>query len=241
MRTRGEARRERLRDARLYLLFTPELCGTRDPLVVLDSVLEHVDVVQVRPKPADRAPNPLGGDAPLVQTEARELLEWCRRVLALAAGRARRPLVIANDRVDVVRSLAEIVPDDDALDGVHLGQEDCPVAIARELLGPDSLIGLSTHTHAQVVEASELPVDYLGFGPIHATATKGYAHGLGPEAAWVAARATSLPLFPIGGIDRTNAGELAEVGRAAVSSAILGADDPARAARELRQLLAADD
>lgn len=240
MRTVGELRRERLRDARLYLLFTPELCGARDPLAVLAAVLDHVDVVQVRPKPADRAPDPRGGDAPLVQTEARALFEWCQRVLALIAGRARRPLVIANDRIDVVRALAESPTDEHGIDGVHLGQEDAPVALARELLGPDALIGLSTHTQAQVVEASELAVDYLGFGPIHATATKGYTRGLGPEAAWIAARATPLPLFPIGGIDRTNAGELAEVGRAAVSSAILAADDPARAARELRQLLATD-
>lgn len=231
----GEARRERLRQARLYLLFTPEVCGARDPLETLAAVLDWVDVVQVRPKAPDRAIDPGGREAPRVQTEARELFEWCRRVLALVESRAHRPLVIANDRVDVARSLG-----DAGVDGVHLGQEDCPVDVARGLLGPAALIGLSTHSHAQVVESGELAVDYLGFGPIHATPTKGYERGLGAEAAWIAAQATALPLFPIGGIALTNAAELAEVGRAAVSSAILAAADPARAARELRQLLEPD-
>ena len=75
---------------------------------------------------------------------------------------------------------------------------------------------------------------------MHATRTKGYEHGLGSECCWIASEASPLPLFPIGGIDRSNAQELARVGRAAVSSAILAAPDPARAARELRALLESD-
>jgi thiamine-phosphate diphosphorylase len=124
---------------------------------------------------------------------------------------------------------------------VHLGADDAPPELARALLGPEALIGLSTHGAADVVRATELPVDYLGFGPIHATATKGYARGLGSEAAWIAAQASAYPLFPIGGIDATNASELAGVGRAAVGSALLSAPDPARAARELAGLLRAED
>ncbi|MBI5432112.1 MAG: thiamine phosphate synthase [Planctomycetes bacterium] len=231
-----ELRRERLRDARLYLLFTPDSCAPRDPLDVLASVLDWVDVVQVRPKAPDRGLDPRGGARELVQTHARELFDWCRRVLELVNARERRPLVLANDRVDVARSLL-----DAGLAGVHLGQEDCPVDLARSVLGDDALIGRSTHSHAQVVEAGELALDYLGFGPVFATATKGYARGLGAEAAWIAQQATPLPIFPIGGIGLSNAVELAEVGRAAVSSAILGAEDAARAARELRQMLEPGD
>jgi thiamine-phosphate pyrophosphorylase len=99
------------------------------------------------------------------------------------------------------------------------------------------VIGLSTHDMRQVARAQDEPVNYLGFGPLFPTATKGYEHGLGPDAAWIADTASELPLFPIGGIDATNAAELARVGRAAVSTAILDAEDPGRAASEIRGLL----
>lgn len=229
--------RERLRRARLYLLFTPELCGAREALGVLDAVLPWIDVVQVRPKAPDAGLEP-GRAAPraLATTSARELYDWTARVLErVASGPSSEVLVIANDRVDVARSLLER-----GCAGVHLGQDDAPPRVARDVLGPRPLIGLSTHSQAQVARTDELPVDYLGFGPIHATRTKGYATGLGPEAAWVAQQGTALPLFPIGGISLENAGELAPLGRAAVGSAVLGAEDPARAARELRELLLGD-
>lgn len=220
----GAERRTRLARARLMLLFTPELVPAgRDPLEVLARALPHVDVVQVRIK------EPGQGLAP-----ARATLAWTERVLELRAARASPALVLVNDRPDVARTLGERV------DGLHLGADDAPPELARALLGPEALIGLSTHTNAEVVAAEDLPLDYLGFGPIHPTATKGYARGLGPEAAWIAARASSRPLFPIGGIDATSAAELAEVGRAAVGRAVLAAEDPARAAQELLELLAGD-
>jgi len=219
----AEARRERLRAARLYLVFSPHLCAGRDPLAVLERLLPEVDLLQVRVKPDGAAPS-----------EAAATRDWTRRVLGLCAPLgADAPLVVVNDRVDVARTLLA-----EGCAGVHLGQDDMPPAAARELLGPQALIGLSTHDAAQVVRAGDEPVDYLGFGPVHATATKGYTRGLGSEAAWVAAQATHLPVFPIGGIDALNAGELEDVGRAAVGAALLAAADPARAARELRALLA---
>lgn len=219
-----ERQRELLREARLMLLFTPQLCGERDPQLVLDAVLPHVDVVQVRPKPLDSSAG---------STLAREAYDWSQRVLAAARRSATcEVLVIVNDRVDVALALAG-----DGLAGVHLGQGDLHSADARALLGPGALIGLSTHDMAQVALGSEQAVDYLGFGPVFPSATKGYASGVGPERAWVAAGATDKPLFPIGGIDRENVGQLGEVRRAAVGSAILAAADPARAASELRALL----
>ena len=222
----GRERRARIARSRLMLLFTPELCPRgRDALEVLAEVLPHVDVVQVRIK------EPGLGLAP-----ARATLDWTRRVLALRAGQGSSALVLVNDRPDVARALAE-----EGVDGLHLGADDAPADLARALLGPDALIGLSTHTSAEVVAAELLPVDYLGFGPVHPTETKGYPRGLGAEAAWIAARASSLPLFPIGGIDATNAAELGEVGRAAVGRAVLASADPGRSARELVVLLASED
>ena len=228
MSERTEAR-ERLAQARLALLFTPALCRGDDPLAVLEAALPHVDLVQVRIKhPTDPAWN----------TPARELAEWTARVLDLVGARERRDvLVFVNDRVDVAASLETA-----GVDGVHVGADDCPPEIARELLAASTLLGVSTHSTADVARLDDNPaVDSLGFGPIHPTATKGYSKGLGAEAAWIASTGTHLPLFPIGGIDATNVAELAPVGRAAVSSAVLGAADPGRAAESLRALLESPD
>jgi len=231
---RPEPDPERLRDAlaraRVYLIFTPELCGERDPLEVLRAALPWIDMIQVRPKARESGLDPLRGapsSAPF--SEARASYEWCRRVLELALAQERCLPVIVNDRVDVAASLLR-----EGLAGVHLGQDDFPAALAREQLGAGALIGLSTHSAAQVVRAEDEPVDYLGFGPFRATATKGYARGLGAEACWLAQEASPRPVFPIGGIDLTNVGELERVPRAAVGSAILSAEDPASAARAIR-------
>jgi thiamine-phosphate pyrophosphorylase len=217
-----EALRDHLSRARLCLLFTPALVRG-EPLEVLESVLDHVDLIQIRAKPT-------GSEA---TASGRETYDWTLRVLELVRARGGGTIpVLANDRVDVARSLL-----DRGCAGVHLGQDDCPPAVARAVLGPGPLIGLSTHHLRQVVLAGDEPVDYLGFGPIHPTATKGYERGLGAEMAWIAAEASELPLFPIGGIGLENAAELERVGRAAVSSAILTVADPVEAARTLRALL----
>lgn len=241
--------RRRVAEARLLLVFTPALvrshgAPTREAHEVFPEALERLvaaapwlGLVQVRPKPLGLA----GGAGDV--TEARAARDWTRAVLAALAraGHADLPVVV-NDRVDVAAALAE-----EGAAGVHLGADDMPAQEARALLGPGALIGLSTHTLEDVLAAADEPVDLLGFGPVFATATKGYGLAtsprsapevLGPEQAWIAAEAAATPLFPIGGVDLTNAGELAEVGRAAVGSAVLGADDPARAARSLYESLA---
>jgi thiamine-phosphate pyrophosphorylase len=221
--------REQLERARLLLLFSPEVCKRHDPLVALEAALPFVDVVQVRPKSLDAS-----GLAPCA---ARDTFDWCLRVLERIESRSTHDvLVTVDDRVDVARALWSR-----GCAGVHVGQDDCPAGVAREFLGPEPLIGLSTHSLVEVAAAEDERVDYVGFGPFQPTRTKGYERGLGPEACWIASAASPRPLFPIGGIDRTNVIEIARIGRAAVASAILDADDPARAARELRDLLAAGD
>jgi thiamine-phosphate pyrophosphorylase len=217
--------RDRLGRARILLLFTPELVRASDPLQTLESVLAWIDVVQIRPKSLGDAGTTRPGDA-------RAAYEWAERVLALEAVARAGTLVLVNDRVDVAFALRAR-----GIAGVHLGQDDMPAEEARALLGPDVLVGLSTHDVGQVVLAEEAPVDYLGFGPVHPTGTKGYASGLGPQACWIAAEGTHKPLFPIGGIDALNAADLARVGRAAVGSAILSAPDPVQAARAIRAAL----
>jgi thiamine-phosphate pyrophosphorylase len=222
---RGSDAREHLAGARLMLLFTPELCGGREPLDVLAAALPFVDAVQVRVKSA--------GALTATPAPARATWEWSLRILDLArAPRTAAFVLLVDDRADVARALQE-----QGVAGVHLGQDDMPCAAARAFLGPQALIGFSTHDMPQVAAALDEPVDYLGFGPVHATRTKGYERGLGSEQSWIAASGAHVPVFPIGGIDLSNAQELARVGRAAVSSVILSAADPGRAARELRALL----
>lgn len=218
--TRSE-RLSLLTQAQVMLIFTPHLTRQRDPMEVLASVLEYVDVIQVRAKTKND------------ESTAREQHDWTLKVLELVrACNAEETLVLVNDRVDVARSLQS-----QGCAGAHIGQGDCPPELARELLGPEALLGLSTHDMQQVAHADTEIVNYLGFGPIWPTATKGYESGVGAEHCWVAASTASVPVFPIGGIDARNASELTNVGRVAVSSAILAAEDPPRAADALRSAL----
>lgn len=223
----GLARRDRLRSSRLMGLFEPARAGTEDTaLQRLDQALPYLDVLQVRIKRDGRTSGP---------SDAAPLLAWTERVLERVRQLPQdsRPLVLVNDRPDVVQALQDV-------DGVHLGQDDAPPEAIREFLGPDRLIGLSTHDLRQVAEAQTRPVDYLGFGPVFQSRTKGYTNGLGAERALCAARASSLPVFPIGGIDHTAAIELIELGRAAVSSVLFESEDPGGSARELGELLASE-
>lgn len=217
----GSERLALLSRAQVMLIFTPHLIDQRAPLEVLASVLDYVDIIQVRAKSKDE------------ESTAREQHDWTVKVLELVREHdAEETLVLVNDRVDVARALQS-----QGCAGAHIGQDDCPPEIARELLGPEALLGLSTHDMKQVAQADTEFVNYLGFGPIWPTATKGYESGVGAEHCWVAANSTSIPVFPIGGIDAHNASELTNVGRVAVSSAILAAEDPARAADALRAAL----
>lgn len=118
---------------------------------------------------------------------------------AIAYARNRGVTIIVNDRVDVALAAGA--------DGVHLGQDDLPPAEARKILGPDAIIGFSTHSVEQATAALELPIDYLAIGPIFATSTK-----LNPDPVVgleglreVRSAIGSFPLVAIGGIDRENA------------------------------------
>ena len=141
--------------------------------------------------------------------------------LALALRQAAKEVgatLIINDRCDLAMAV-------DA-DGVHLGQEDLPFADARRLLGPDKIIGLSTHTHDQVREAAAMQPDYIGFGPIFSTATKAdHDPVVGLEGLRAARSLTTIPMFAIGGIASRQVADLITAGAdgVAVISAILNA------------------
>ena len=140
-------------------------------------------------------------------------------------------LLIVNDRPHLAREVGA--------DGVHVGQEDMPVAEVRELLGPDMLIGLSTHAPREIDAVDAGLVDYIGVGPVHATPTKPGRGAVGLDLVRYAAEHTSVPFFAIGGIDARNASAAIDAGarRLCVLRAIATAEDPEHATRELRELI----
>jgi len=187
---------------RLCLLLTRDLCAG-DPLERMQAaVREGVDMVQVREK----------------EMTAAELFDWGAKVLAL--GRELKVAVLINDSVEVAHAL-------DA-DGVHLGQDDLPPAEARAILGRNKLIGLSTHDLDQIEQAHGLPVNYLGFGPIFPTATKGYTTGVGPDALVQALTLAPVPLLAIGGINAQNAWKIPRAAGIAASSSICSTKELAK-------------
>jgi thiamine-phosphate pyrophosphorylase len=184
---------------------------------VADAVRGGVDWVQIREKQMDGA----------------ELLELAERVADSARSGARERggevRVLVNRRVDVALALAA--------DGVHLGFDALPAGVARELLGPDALVGISCHAPAEL--AAEGGASYAQLAPIFPPVSKRAA---GPPLGLEALRAAAggrLPVLAQGGIDASNAGAAVAAGAAgvAVTGALLLAKRPERAARELRQVL----
>jgi len=150
------------------------------------------------------------------------------------AADAHGALFILNDRPDLVGACKA--------DGVHVGQDDDTPAAARALVGPDRIVGRSTHEPAQADAAMADPdVDYLAVGPVHETPTKPGRPAAGPEYVAYAARTVAKPWFAIGGLDAGNVGDVLALGaeRIVVVRAIAGADDPEAAARTLVERLGA--
>jgi len=149
-----------------------------------------------------------------------------------ALTRAHGGLLIVNDRVDVALAI-------DA-DGAHVGQDDLPAREARRLLGPDRLLGVSARTVEEAVRAAGEGADYIGFGPVFPTATKGDAGPpRGLEDLRRACRAVTVPIVAIGGITSDNVGDVLVAGAAgvAVIAAVVTAPDMAAATRTLREAI----
>jgi thiamine-phosphate pyrophosphorylase len=181
---------------RLYAIIDPARAGGRPPGVVAKELLSGgVRLIQLRDK----------------QASSRQLYEACAELKELL--RDCGCSLIVNDRADVARAT-------DA-DGVHLGQDDLPVEMARGLLAPGKWIGCSTHSVDQVAEADRSTADYIAFGPIFPTASKENPDPVvGLEGLRDARRVTGKPLVAIGGITLRNAREVLAAG--ADSVAVLG-------------------
>lgn len=207
-------RMERFNEADLYVVITEAFCAGRPAVEVLDAVLDAgVRLVQFREKDFD----------------TRELYD---RALAFRE-RTREvgALLIVNDRLDIAVAVEA--------DGVHLGQSDLPVDVARSL-APQLIIGASTHNLAEALAAQSAGADYVNIGPIFATQTKGPGvRPVGPGLIDEIAPHLTVPFTCMGGIKAENVREVLERGarHPAVVTAVTAAPDPRRAAAELREII----
>lgn len=210
-------RREQLRAAGVYLVTEQALSGARtSEEIALVALAAGIRVVQVREK----------------EGTARGALEIALALRAVT--REHGALLLVNDRLDLALA-AEA-------DGVHLGQDDLPVATARAILGPDALIGLSITDPAQLDGPDVREADYLGVGAVFPTGSKSDATYTGLELLAAARAAVDLPIVAIGGITAENAAAAVRAGAdvLAVISAITLAPDPGRTASELLEIVDAN-
>ncbi len=210
----GRLRRRALQRARLYLV-----CGAAPGGRSLDEVLPAaiaggVEIVQLREKGLEEA----------------QLLEAAARARTLCARAG--VLFLVNDRPDIAVQVGA--------DGVHVGQDDVSAQQARTIVGDEMIVGLSTHSPAQIDAAvRSSAVDYIGVGPVHETPTKPGRPAVGVQLAAYAAKRAAIPFFAIGGLNSGNIAEVLQAGarRVCVVRAIADASDPERAAAEIAQLL----
>jgi thiamine-phosphate pyrophosphorylase len=212
----GDKRRTRLAAARLYLVCDSKPGGRELTGVLRAAIAGGVDIVQLR-------------DKHLSDEELTAVVRTAHMICEQMGA-----LLIVNDRPKVALAAGA--------DGVHVGQDDTPVAQVRELVGPHLLVGLSTHAPAEIDHGGMANVDYVGVGPVYATPTKPGRPAVGLELVRYAAGHSRLPFFAIGGIDGDNIEAAIEAGaqRVAVVRAIADAADPKVAARTLREALGFD-
>jgi thiamine-phosphate pyrophosphorylase len=200
-------------DWTLYVITDAKLSRGRSHLEVARAAIEgEASVIQLRDKEAT----------------TRQLVEVGRELRALA--REKGVTFMVNDRVDVALAV-------DA-DGVHVGQDDMPVPLARRLMGPGKIVGASAATSSEARKAEAEGADYVAASPVFSTPTKPDAPPpTGLEGLRAIVEAVALPVIAIGGINPENAGAVIQAGAAgvAVISAVVSAPDIAAAARRLRE------
>lgn len=198
-----------LAERRLYLLVTESLCHG-DLYETTEAALRGgASIVQLREKN-----RPTG-----------EILDMARRLRDITS--AHDALLLINDDVTIAKL--------SRADGVHLGQKDLAPHEARKILGPDAIIGLSTHCAEQAAQAATLGADYLGVGPIHETQTKQHRRAVGTDYILEAQKASPLPGYAIGKVEDTTLDVVLAAGadRVAVCTGIISREDPFAAAEHL--------
>ena len=203
---------QRMNETRLYGLISSHLCHGSVLHAARAAIAGGVDVLQLREK---QIPDNI---LLALAAELRELTDEMGKLL------------IINDRPDIAAMVGA--------DGVHLGQDDLPIAETRRILRPGAIIGRSTHSLAQAHTAMNEGADYIAVGPMFETSTKEAGPIVGPELLAKMTAEIPLPIVPIGGITAERVPILVDAGakRVAVCSAIFG-DDPRKAAEAIKKQL----
>jgi thiamine-phosphate pyrophosphorylase len=201
---------QRLSKIDLYVIADKKICKDRRiEDVVLQAIEGGAQMIQYRDK----------------DFTDRDFLESAA-ILQNICKKRKIPFII-NDRVDIAAFLK--------VDGVHLGQDDLPLKIARKILGKGEIIGISAENIDQAKEAEKHGADYVGIGPIFDTPTKNIEKPIGLEIIRQAKKYLKIPFFPIGGINLENLAQVVEAGspRIAVGSAVICTDDIRSATRNI--------
>ena len=203
----------------LYVILDRDICSSVGDIVEIAGkvILGGADILQLRAK-----------------TASDEQILKIGQAIKDIARKNKVPFVL-NDRVDLARIID--------LDGVHLGQEDLSIKEARRILGNNKIIGLSTHSVKQAVEAQGQGADYIGLGPIFATATKPKTTPLSPEIIAKIKDKIKIPFVVTGGINLDNLEQVLTHGakRVAVCSAIITAKDVLNTTKEFKLRLTKND
>lgn len=204
-----------MRDFRLYVITGEKFHPGRNYVEVMEEAIRGgADCIQLREKNKTK----------------KELLEMARRLRELT-DRYAVPFIV-NDHVDIALAVNA--------DGVHLGQDDLPLEEARRILGPDKMIGISTHKLEEALAAERNGADYIGVGPVFPTDTKeDVVDPVGIQYVDEVVRNISIPFVAIGGIKLHNVDEVLQAGaqRICIVSAVVGADDVRGAAQAFRNKL----
>ena len=199
-------RLQQLKTARLYLVTSP----SENLVAIVEAALKGgLTLVQYRDKNTDD----------LIRFEnAQKLCQLCHDYGAL---------FLVNDRVDLALAVNA--------DGIHLGQQDLPIAIARQILGPNRIIGRSTTNPQEMAQAIAEGADYIGVGPVYETPTKVGKAAAGLDYVSYAAENSTVPWFAIGGIDQSNLGDVLKAGakQVAVVREIMQSPNPTEATQDL--------
>lgn len=205
-----------LNNRNLYLVTNSDGFESDDKF--LDAVAQvlsgGVDIIQLREK----------------KSNARRIIELGHKIRQLTS--IYNALFIVNDRVDI----AKIVK----ADGVHLGQDDVEIDYAKEILGSDKIIGISTHERKQAIKAVEQGADYIGVGPVFETPTKPGRKSVGLDyVKWASENVIDIPFYAIGGINQENVRDVIEFGakNIAVVRAIINATSPKEATIKFKECL----
>ena len=201
-----------MKNFQLYVIIDRKASG-KDPLTTArEAIRGGADIIQYRDKEAT----------------AGEMISWGIKLRKLAS--EKNVTFIINDRTDVALAVGA--------DGVHLGQDDLPIGIARKIL-KNKLVGISTHSLAQAIKAEKDGADYIGVGPVYSTPTKPDYPAVGLKLIKEVSCRIKIPFVAIGGIDYDNIDGVLMAGakRVAVVRAVVGAGDIRLAAQRIKERL----